>query len=294
MHRSIWPALFFGLASLFPCASADFGFTSANFDYVQLSSPQVISWNGQSGEIALHLMVYPSDQELSYLPIAANLSGNSYTWLPTSLAPGSRWTLEGIDEDGNIAASQNYFTIQGTVAANSNGGSTSLMQLNPQSTAQPTTLGSAVATTTVQPTTTAEATSTNNPIPSSNNSIPTKIKIAILVGVVMGIAGIFSLATFFILRYRQKRGRSLVWNPFRLKKRPRSSLPFELQDNDSMETLPKPMELQGSHIEGTSETSWGNRMELGSGSASRQSVGKRISLASGAVETSMGKRVELG
>jgi hypothetical protein len=54
------------------------------------------------------------------------------------------------------------------------------------------------------------------------------------------------------------------------------------------------MELQGSQIEGTSETSWGHRMEIGHGAFSRQSGGKRISMASGAVETSMGKRFELG
>jgi len=290
MPRSIWPTLVLGLATLFPCASAGFGFTNANFDYVQLSSPQVISWNGQTGEIALRLMVYPSNTELSYVPIAANLSGNSYTWVPTSVAPGSRWTLEGIDEEGDIAASQNYLTIQGTMAAD--GVTASLMQQNPQSTAQPTTLS---ATTTAQPTATAEAPSTNSPIPPTHKSMPTDNKNAILVGVIVGIAGILSLATFFVLRHRQKRGRSLAWNPFRSKKQSRAMPPpYELQDNDSMETLPKPMELQGSRVGGTSETSWGNRMELGLGGASRQSVGKRISLASGAVETSMGKRMELG
>jgi hypothetical protein len=40
MHRT---ALFFSLASFLRYASASFGFTSANFDYVQLSSAQVIA-----------------------------------------------------------------------------------------------------------------------------------------------------------------------------------------------------------------------------------------------------------
>ncbi len=70
MSRAVWPALFLGLTTFFPSVSASFGFTSASFNYVQLSSPQLISWNGQSGEVELRLMRYPADAELSYLPIA--------------------------------------------------------------------------------------------------------------------------------------------------------------------------------------------------------------------------------
>lgn len=117
------------------------------------------------------------------------------------------------------------------------------------------------------------------------------VKIGIFFGLLLGVGVIVGLLMFLILRHRQKQGKSL----FGAKKRSNSSLPFELQDNESVETLQKPMELQGSHVEGTSETSYGSRVELGWGASSRKSVvGKRISIADGAVETSMGKRMELG
>jgi len=58
----------------------------------------------------------------------ANLSGASYTWIPDSLATGSKWTLEGIDADGNMASSLNPFVIQGAAAPGSNTATTSLMQ----------------------------------------------------------------------------------------------------------------------------------------------------------------------
>jgi hypothetical protein len=104
--------------------------------------------------------------------------------------------------------------------------------------------------------------------------------------VLFGLAGIVSLATFFILQRRQKKKRQLA----------ATNLAVELQDNESIEDLPKPepMELQGSHIQGLSRTNLGYRTELEPSGSSRLSTGKRVSMAPGAVETSMGKRFELG
>ena len=79
MCRAIRPAFLYALATLLPCVSAGFGFTSGSFDYVKLMSPQLISWNGQSGEVELRLMKYPADAVLSYLPIAGRKALNVYS-----------------------------------------------------------------------------------------------------------------------------------------------------------------------------------------------------------------------
>lgn len=70
MARTSWTLLLCGVATFLPHVFADFGFTSPGFEYVQLSSPVPLAWNGQSGLVTLRAMVYPADDVESYIPIA--------------------------------------------------------------------------------------------------------------------------------------------------------------------------------------------------------------------------------
>ena len=159
---------------------------------------------------------------------------------------------------------------------------------NPQRTATPTSNSPAV------PTTTAPG-SADSTISPSGQTVSTGSKVGLTIGIILALTAVIGLVFFIVLlRRRKQQGRSVSWNPFRTKKRANSPLPFELQGNDSVDTLHKPMELQGSDVAGTSETSYGRRVELGWGHVRRESRGKRLTLAEGAVETSMGKRMELG
>jgi len=265
-------ALIYSIATLLlPFVSANFGFTNPSFEYVQLSTPQPLAWNGQSGLVSLRLMVYPADSELSYLPIAANLSGSSYTWVPDSLATGSKWTLEGIDADGNIASSLNPFTIQGgagNAASGSNAASTSLMQQNPQ-TSQSSTFATSVSTPTSQATTTptSSPTSTDAPVPSKD--MPAGVKAAVFVGAVLGAAIIVALLTYIFLQRRRNKAKSLRRDSIELAK----TGPYEVSELDgnassatlnTLNSMNRPVvELKGSALSGSISTSMGERIELG-------------------------------
>jgi len=81
MARTSWTLLFCGVAAFLPHASANFGFTSPGFEYVQLSTPVPLAWNGQSGLVSLRAMVYPADNVESYIPIASEFPRNFANFL---------------------------------------------------------------------------------------------------------------------------------------------------------------------------------------------------------------------
>lgn len=257
MARSNFLVFTLAISTLASQASASFGFTNPTFTYVQPSSPINLAWNGNSGDVTLRILVYPPDEGQSYLPIAANLSGSTYTWLPGNLAAGSQWTLEGIDESGQIA-SADQFTVQssGSNAGSSPALTTSFMQQNPQTTATPTTFITSSATPSSSGTSvpTSTRTSTPEPSPSTHNYI------GVWIGIACGLVAVAILVLAFIV-IRRRRGKSA--NPFRSRKPTPRTSPI-ITELEGKEGISKGYsELEGCETPGSVETSMGKRVELG-------------------------------
>lgn len=136
---------------------------------------------------------------------------------------------------------------------------------NPKNQVQSTLATSASATPAAQTTSTPtpSPTTTNPPMPSpkGEDAIPMHVRVGIWLGTVLGVAVIVTVAACLFFRYRWAKGQ-VKWRPFSNRKT--STLVSEIDGNESKISINRSvMELQGSDVPGSVETSMGKRVELG-------------------------------
>jgi hypothetical protein len=99
------------------------------------------------------------------------------------------------------------------------------------------------------------------PSPKGEDAIPMHVRVAIWLGAVLGVAIIVTFAACLFFRYRWSKGH-VKWRPFSNRKT--STLVSEIDGNESKISINRSvMELQGSDVPGSVETSMGKRVELG-------------------------------
>lgn len=93
------------------------------------------------------------------------------------------------------------------------------------------------------------------PSPKGGDAIPTKIKVAIWLGAVLGVAVIVTVFACLFFRYRSAK---------KLSSKRKTMLVSEMDGNESKLSVNRSVvELQGSDIPGSVDTSMGKRVELG-------------------------------